>query len=385
MTSNQELASFYRGTRVVVTGHTGFKGAWLTLALAELGATVTGIALPADADGVFALGAIDRRVDSHLVDIRDRSRVQQVLREADPQVVFHLAAQSLVPTSFREPVETFDVNVVGTAVLLAACDTLPSLRSVVVVTSDKVYENRGTGRAFVESDRLGAGDPYSTSKAAAELVVESWRHSFGPTHDGTAHRLGSARAGNVIGGGDRALDRVVPDTIRALTEGRPVELRNPGSVRPWQHVLEPVLGYLAYAAELARGTALARGAGQGAGQSTELDTDEVPAALNFGPDPTCTSTVGELVDRVVDRWGSGSWSPTAVRPGPEAQVLLLDSSLAGTTLGWRPVLDLDAIVRMTVDWYRCAADRKGCEELTLQQLHGYLALTDGAAEGPGTR
>lgn len=306
---------------------------------------------------------------SHHVDIRDREEVGNIIRSAAPDVVFHLAAQSLVPRSFREPVETFDVNVVGTAAVLAACDTSPTIRSVVVVTSDKVYENLGGHRPFAEGDRLGAGDPYSTSKAAAELVVESWRHSFHQV-GGEAPRLATARAGNVIGGGDRAPHRVIPDVISALVDARAVELRNPESVRPWQHVLEPVLGYLEYAAALA--------------QSADGPA-HVPLALNFGPDPTCTTTVSALVEAVIRGWGSGAWVPTSERPGPEAHILLLDSTTAATSLGWHPALDMETIIRLTVDWYRCAADWKRCEDISLQQLHDYLDIVDIAPDERGPR
>lgn len=360
MTRIDRLLAFYGGTRVVITGHTGFKGAWLALALAEFGAEVTGLALAPDPGGIYELGAIDRRVRSYEVDIRDGDEVGTILREAAPEVVFHLAAQSLVPLSFRDPVETFDVNVVGTASVLAACDTCPTARSVVVATSDKVYENLDEHRPFVEGDRLGAGDPYSTSKAAAELVVESWRHSF-RRHGAVHPRLVTARAGNVIGGGDRAPDRVVPDVIDALVKGHPAELRNPGSVRPWQHVLEPVLGYLEYAALAA---------------AEDDGSREVPLALNFGPDPTCATKVSDLVEAVIRGWGGGAWIPTSERPGPEADVLLLDSSAATSSLGWHPALDMEAIIRLTVDWYRCAADQQLCEDLSLQQLHEYLAIAD---------
>lgn len=370
VTRSERLRRFYGGTSVIVTGHTGFKGAWLTLALLELGAKVTGLALEPDPFGVYKLGAVSRRVRSHDVDIRDRDEVGRILRGAAPEVVFHLAAQSLVPESYLDPVGTFDVNVVGTASVLSACDSCTTIRSVIVATSDKVYENLGEHQPFVEGDRLGAGDPYSTSKAAAELVVESWRHSFRRSW-GEHPRLATARAGNVIGGGDRASNRVVPDAISALVDGRTVELRNPASVRPWQHVLEPVLGYLEYAAALA--------------EAAEDRPSRLPLALNFGPDPTCTTTVSGLVESLIGKWGTGSWAPTSERPGPEADVLLLDSTAAASSLGWQPALDLETIIRLTVDWYRCATDEKGCEDISLQQLHEYLELADAGSGKRGLR
>ena len=361
------LREFYSGTRVVVTGHTGFKGAWLSLALAELGADVTGVALPAeDADGMFLMGGVGAQVDSHHIDIRDGQALARLFAEVQPEVVFHLAAQSLVPASFSDPVETFDVNVTGTAALLAACASASALRSVVVITSDKVYENNGAGKVFVESDRLGAGDPYSASKAAAELVVASWRHSFLSVDGGPRFSLGAARAGNVIGGGDRAEARIVPDVVRALATDAAVLVRNPNSVRPWQFVLEPVLGYLLYAAALADNEHASWPGG----------TSPVPHELNFGPDAVSTSTVSALVDRFIDQWGRGSWAGTDERPGPEAAVLLLDSSEARRSLGWRSLLDLDSVIRRTVDWYRCAATTGDCRELSRRQLHDYLTGVD---------
>ena len=322
---------FWAGRRVLVTGDTGFKGAWLTLLLRSLGAEVSGLALAPDPGGAYDRLGLAAAGRSHEGDIRDRTFVDSVLAARRPEVVFHLAAQALVRRSFADPAETFDVNVTGTAVLLAAAGAAETVRTVVVVTSDKVYANDGSGHRFVETDPLGGGDPYSASKAAAELVVASWRHSF--TGDG-APTVVAARAGNVIGGGDRAEDRLVPDLFRAIEAGRPLVVRHPGSVRPWQFVLEPIAGYVAYAEEAWHHRAT------------------TPAALNFGPGPESVWTVSAVVDELLGRAGRGSWEH---RPdphgGPEAVVLSLDSSAASRALGWRPVLDLGTALAWTLAWW----------------------------------
>ena len=254
----------WQGRRVLVTGHTGFKGAWLAAVLHRLGARVFGYALaPEHAGGAFDQLDPSTFAMSEFADIRASDRLGQFIETTRPEIVFHLAAQSLVRRSFTEPVATFDVNVLGTARLLDEVSPCPSVRTVVVVTSDKVYANDGVGRPFREGDPLGGGDPYSASKAAAELVVRSWRQSFSPREGFTAV---TARAGNVIGGGDLAADRLVPDFFRSLEAGAPLEVRHPGSVRPWQFVLEPIFGYLALAAAAWR------------------QPDSVPDAVNFGPD-----------------------------------------------------------------------------------------------------
>jgi CDP-glucose 4,6-dehydratase len=266
-------------------------------------------------------------------------------------VVIHLAAQSLVGRGFREPLRTYDVNVLGTAAVLAACAP-PGPIAVLVVTSDKVYANDESGRAFVESDRLGGGDPYSSSKAAAEILVDSWRESFfantGPT-------VATARAGNVVGGGDQAEGRLLPDIYRALTAHVPVCVRHPRAVRPWQFVLEPLVGYLQYADHMIR-------------------DGDVPAALNFGPDTADARKVCEVADLVVEQWGSGSWFPDVEPSGREAGLLALDASLAQRSIGWRPRLDLTTALAWTTEWYRLASLDGDCLALTLDQINRYREL-----------
>lgn len=348
------LRAAYRDQVVLVTGHTGFKGAWLGLLLAELGAEVHGYALAPVPGGIGDRLGADHLASSTVGDIRDGDRLGALVERIRPSIVLHLAAQALVPRSFREPVETFDVNVMGTARVLESSTTARGVEVVVVVTSDKVYENDGSGRAFVEHDRLGSADPYSASKAAAELVVASWRHSY----DGPV--LVSARAGNVIGGGDVSEGRVVPDTIRALTAGEPVRLRHPDGTRPWQHVLDPVAGYLRYGA-----VARARGA---AG---------VPSSLNLGPAAASSIPVRSLVEGIIERWGAGSWETTDDRPGPEQAQLRLDAS-AAAAIGWHPLLELEEVLDWTVDWYRAAGDdRADIVDLSRAQIARFLAREAG--------
>jgi CDP-glucose 4,6-dehydratase len=373
--TRRPMVDGWRGRRVLVTGSTGFKGGWLALWLTELGADVAGLALPPDhRDGVFLRSGLHARIENHAVDLRDQTAVAAVVAKVAPEAVFHLGAQALVPRGYRDPVGTFAVNVVGTASLLAACSSCPTVTAIVVATSDKVYaHHRGNGiaRAFVESDRLGGGDPYSASKAATEMVVQCWRESlFTSGHP----RVVTARAGNVIGGGDQAEGRLLPDIYRALVADEPVALRHPDAIRPWQFVLEPLAGYLSYASRLLDGDA------------------DFPTTLNFGPRPAPggrpspgkapgsdvvgTDTVGGIAQAVIDAWGSGSWEPTGARPGPEAHELVLDASLADRTLGWRPHLDLAAALEWTTEWYRCAADGGDCEKLCLDQIERYQSMVE---------
>ena len=328
-------AGFWRGRRVLLTGHTGFKGAWLSLWLKDLGADVMGYALPPAAEpNLWSLVAASANaagtLRSVMADIRDPGSIGDTVARVDPQIVIHMAAQALVRESYRDPLGTYATNVMGTAALLQSCRTLRHLECVVVITSDKVYENRGEGRAFDEGDRLGGHDPYSNSKACAELVTASFRDSF--FADGPP--IATARAGNVIGGGDWSEDRLIPDCVRALKSGHAVNLRYPDAVRPWQHVLEPLSGYLA----LAEGLVRAPG--------------KTPRAVNFGPDPASFCTVREVVDSFGARFaGKPGWVRDPAPQPTEAQALTLSSVLAAQSLGWQPKLGIRESLSWTADWY----------------------------------
>jgi CDP-glucose 4,6-dehydratase len=338
-----------------LTGHTGFKGAWMSLILARLGALVTGFSLPPLHEaGVFSVTGVEKDVDHRIGDIRDREALADALREAEPEVVIHMAAQALVRPSYDDPVTTYATNVMGTIHLLEAVRRTPSVKAVVVVTSDKCYENKEWVWGYRESEPMGGHDPYSNSKGCAELVTASYRSSF----LSTGHcRVATARAGNVIGGGDWSLDRLVPDAMRAFIGAATLRVRNPVAVRPWQHVLEPVIGYLILAQKLLgeKGTAFAEG-------------------WNFGPLADSEVEVGRVVQGLAGLWGAGAhW---AFDPGPhphEATYLALDCAKARNRLGWVPVTNLDDALRLTVTWYRAYADGADMRDATLGQIDTFLS------------
>jgi CDP-glucose 4,6-dehydratase len=337
---------------VFLTGHTGFKGAWMNLWLQSLGAKVTGYALAAHTEpSMFGLVSGDRA--SHIGDIRDERKVRDAMIAADPHIVIHMAAQALVRESYRDPLATYATNVLGTATVLVACRALKHLQCALIVTSDKVYENDGAGRPFVEGDRLGGHDPYSNSKACAELLTASFRDSF--FADGAP--IATARAGNVIGGGDWSQDRLIPDCVRALEAGEPVALRYPDAIRPWQHVLEPLSGYLAYAQALAQKPAA------------------MPCAVNFGPDPSSFCTVREVVDTFSARFsGRPGWRRDAGEHPKEASALTLSSVLAEHCLDWRPRLAVGEALAWTADWYRAHAAGENMTKYSEAQITRYESL-----------
>jgi CDP-glucose 4,6-dehydratase len=353
-------AATWAGRRVLVTGHTGFKGSWLSLWLESLGARVTGLALaPETEPALFEVLGLGTRLHDHRADVRDPAAVARVFDACRPEVVFHLAAQALVRDSYREPVATFATNVMGTAHVLEAARRCDSLRAVVVATSDKCYENDETGRAFREGDPLGGRDPYSASKAGAELVAASWRASFPGT---SCAALATVRAGNVIGGGDWARDRIVPDLVRGFAAGQPVPIRNPRAVRPWQHVLEPLAGYLRVAEVLLEGGA------------------DCATAWNFGPDAAGALPVAELVAQAAARWGDGAqWTHDAEPQPHEARLLQLDSARARTRLGWVPRWTTGRAIDETIDWYRAHQRGADMRAYSLAQIHRYLETLDVAA------
>jgi CDP-glucose 4,6-dehydratase len=336
----RSVGSWYRGRSVFVTGHTGFKGSWLTLWLDALGARVHGYSLaPPSQPSNFEVCRVRELCTSHWeADVRDRAALESALRSSDAEVVFHLAAQPLVRQSYRLPADTFETNVMGTVRLLDAVRTLGRPLIVVVITSDKCYQNDEHVWGYREIDPMGGDDPYSASKGAAELVVAAYRRSFFPPERWDQHRikLASARAGNVIGGGDWAPDRIVADLVRALSQGEPVTVRNPGAIRPWQHVLEPLGGYLALAERMATS-----------------DDPHWPDAWNFGPAVGEAVPVSRLVDLFIQTWGDGGWR---VEPSSEklheAHVLRLSIDKAIAELGWQPRWSVSEAVTRTAGWYR---------------------------------
>ncbi len=355
---NQQLAAFYSRKRVLITGHTGFKGAWLARWLQLLGADVAGLALdPGYSPNLFDLVGLQCGMESHIGDIRDAELVARVTAAFQPDIVLHLAAQPLVRLSYREPLLTFGSNVMGTAHVLEACRLTSSVRAIVVVTSDKCYENREWYWGYRESDPMGGADPYSASKGCTELVTSSYRRSYFSREDSAG--LASARAGNVIGGGDWSEDRLVPDMIRGIASDQEILIRNPRSTRPWQHVLEPVAGYLQLAMRLhAEPTAFADG-------------------WNFGPDDADTLEVKELARRFIQAIGRGRLAlGEADASSPhEAKLLSLDCRKARQLLGWRPRLNSDRCIQLTADWYQAHLLEPGSERAVLdRQIHHYESL-----------
>lgn len=318
---------FWRERRVFVTGHTGFKGTWLTELLTILGARVTGYSLPDD-------------------DVRDLASLRAAMSDAEPEVVIHLAAQALVRASYVDPVTTFTTNVIGTVNVLEAIRAIPSVRVAILITSDKCYANDGHPHAFAEDDALGGRDPYSSSKACAELVIAAYRDSFLKK----SPRIVSVRAGNVIGGGDWSSDRLVPDLMRAFREGKPARIRFPEATRPWQFVLDALHGYLLVAERAFRG-------------------DDLPDAFNFGPDARDARTVRWLANTIAARWGGGAYWDVPDETHPhEDPTLALDSTRARKFLGWKPMLDAETAVAWTTDWY------KGARDLTHEQIERFMEM-----------
>ena len=348
---------FWRGRRVLVTGHTGFKGAWLSLWLQSLGAELTGLSAGGapTSPALYEQARVGTGMRELRGDVRDAGAVAAAVARSGAEVVMHLAAQPMVRRALREPALTYEVNVMGTAnVLEAVRKAGGQVRAAVVVTSDKCYENPpvGTPRAFVERDPLGGSDPYSSSKAAAELVAAAYRRSFFSGEGAT--NLATARAGNVIGGGDRGEDRLLPDALRALEAGEPLLVRNPAAVRPWQHVLNPLAGYLLLARALVE------------------DGEEAAGAWNFGPPPRDARPVSWVVQRLTDLFdGELRWTADERANPPEADHLALDSAAAESRLGWRPVWDLEEALARVVEWHRRERDGEDMREHTLAQIAAY--------------
>ena len=343
---------FWRGRRVLVTGHTGFKGSWLSLWLQSVGAEVTGYALaPATDPSLFELAGVARGMDSIIGDVRDLGALRKAVAKARPEIVLHLAAQAVVRQSYEEPAETYATNVMGTVHLLEAARACADLRAVVVVTSDKCYENRDLERGYREDDPMGGRDPYSSSKGCAELVTAAYRASF--FAGGAA--VASARAGNVIGGGDWTRDRLIPDIVKAIGAGEPVAIRNPDAVRPWQHVLEPLSGYLVL--------------------SEKLFDDGVAyaEAWNFGPADRDARPVRWVVECLAREWGAGlRWDIDGREHPHEARYLTLDSSKAIARLGWRPRWSLEAALASIVAWHKAHRSGADMRSVVLGQIRDYM-------------
>ena len=366
----KSLSRTFAGLPVLVTGHTGFKGSWLSEWLLLLGAEVHGLALEPDTDpSLFRQLGLAKRLNHMVADIRDPEAVRAAFAAARPRVVFHLAAQPLVRRSYQQPQETFGTNVMGTSHVLDGVHTSDHPCVAVVVTSDKCYENLETGRDYREGDALGGHDCYSASKAAAEIVTSAYRRSF--FLNNPDKRIASARAGNVIGGGDWAEDRIVPDCIRHLQRGEPISVRNPHATRPWQHVLEPLGGYLELASRLLED--LIQGEGS--------PNDAAYAAFNFGPGSESERSVQDLVKEVLKSW-SGAWENKSDPSAPhEAHRLSLDISKAARVLDWHPRWDFARTIRETVDWYHPAADCQSpidFQNLTHRQITLYTASSSNA-------
>lgn len=362
-----EIRDAISGKTVLVTGHSGFKGGWLAFWLNRLGAHVVGVSLPPDQgpDNLFERGRIGDVCDSHWLDIREAGELQSLFADRRPELVFHLAAQPLVRRGYHDPLLTFSTNVMGTANVLEAARQADSVRAVVCVTTDKVYDNREWAWPYRENDALGGIDPYSASKGAAELVARAYMTTL--KREPVPYLMATARGGNVVGGGDWSEDRIVPDIVRSIRGNEALVLRNPEATRPWQHVLELCLGYLVLAARLSKGWS-ARGAGP----------EAFVGAYNFGPEPTNEMPVRDLVAVTLDTWGRPD-HPIEITGSPlhESTYLRLDSSKAKRELGWRPLLSFDETIRITADWYRqYIQDQAAAPALLESQIRDYEQMIE---------
>ncbi|MCX7747181.1 MAG: CDP-glucose 4,6-dehydratase [Clostridia bacterium] len=349
--------SFWKGRKVFLTGHTGFKGSWMCLWLSMLGAEVTGYALnPPTMPSMFELCKIDSLVNSVIGDIRDRELLNTVIQKAEPEIIIHMAAQPLVSESYKNTVETYDINLMGTVNLFEAVKNCKSVKAVINVTTDKCYENKEWVWAYRENEPMGGYDPYSCSKACSELITSSYRLSFFNPENFEKHGVGiaSARAGNVIGGGDWADNRLIPDCIRALLEGRKIIIRNPQSIRPWQHVLEPVRGYLLLA------------------QKLFLDGPKYSEAWNFGPENSSAITVEAVVKGICKLWDEkAGYEIESESFGHESKYLKLDCSKAKTYLGWYPKMDINEALLNIVEWSKAYKEGKNLLEVCCRQINRY--------------
>ncbi len=347
--------NFWKGKKVYLTGHTGFKGSWLSLLLNRLGAEVYGYALsPPTNPSLFEQAEITKEISSTIGDVRNLDNLKKSLTDFQPEIVLHLAAQSLVRESYTDPVSTFETNILGTVNILEAVRSLQSVKALIIVTSDKCYKNKEQNNGYVETDELGGHDPYSNSKACAELVIDSYQSSFFTSLKNI--NIASVRAGNVIGGGDWATDRLIPDLMRSFINNQETEIRNPDAIRPWQHVLEPLSGYLLLAENLA-------------------STHEFSGAWNFGPDFLDAKPVAWIANELTQRWGSDArWILDDKDHLKETHTLHLDSSKARNKLGWTPRLHLDQALGWTLDWYKAFSRNESMQSFTESQIQQYLEM-----------
>jgi len=348
--------TFWREKRVFLTGHTGFKGSWLSLWLAHLGAEVRGYSLaPTTNPSLFEEIKIGSIIDSTIGDVRDHDSLQKSMVEFDPDILIHMAAQPLVRLSYDAPIETYEVNVIGTAKVLETARNCSNLKAIVNITTDKCYENDGRSDDYKESDPMGGYDPYSSSKGCAELVASSYRRSF---LKGKGVGLASVRAGNVIGGGDWADDRLIPDILRSFEKCSPVVIRNPKAVRPWQHVLEPLSGYIVLAQEL------------------YVNQDKYSGGWNFGPNSSDARPVDWILNKMIAKWPGSSWEhDTAFNPH-EANFLRLDISKAKSQLNWRPVWELSHTLERIIAWHKAWLRQENMQDLSLAEIEDYMRDAD---------
>lgn len=358
MNSTNVFQNSYRGKKVLLTGHTGFKGSWMLAWLHQLGAEVKGYALtPQNPDDLFNLINGNKLCNSVIADIRDKGKLAKEIASFQPDFIFHFAAQPLVRRSYEEPLYTFEVNVIGTANLLESVKQLNKNCAVVIITTDKVYENREQHYAYKENDKLGGHDPYSASKAAAEIVVNSYRDSFFKHAKQKNIGLASARAGNVIGGGDRSKDRIIPDIIRGIENNESILVRNPAAVRPWQHVLEPLSGYLLLASKL------------------EQDPYAFSEAWNIGPETEDILTVKQVVEKAIATYGKGDYhTPQLANQPHEATLLQLDIGKTKEILNWQPLLNSSAAIEWTIQWHKQVMNGTDPLKLTSSQIKQYSQL-----------
>jgi len=357
----ENLQKFFKDKRVLITGHTGFKGSWLTQVLLNWGATISGVALkPNTKPSLFQTLGLEKKISNNFCDIRDFKKISEIVKKEKPEIVFHLAAQPLVRDSYDDPLYTFETNIMGTANILQAIKETNTARAAIIITTDKVYENKESGLPFKENDKLGGYDPYSASKAAAEIVISSYIKSFfNLTNYNKKHKtlIASARAGNVLGGGDWQKDRLIPDIIRAVFEKKEkIIIRNPNAIRPWQYVLEPLYGYLLLAEKLYKGK------------------KDFSGAWNFGPNNKNYLTVEELIKITLELLRQGSYEIKRDYGKHEAHLLKLDSNKSKKFLNWQSQLDIKTILKLSCDWYKAFYDKKDIIDLTNEQINSFLKL-----------